>query len=451
MLPFAAALQLIALTSVIQDQPATAIVGATIVEGTGAPPLKDGVVVVRNGRILAVGPKDQIDVPPDARRINAVGKWLIPGLIDMHVHLDEVITPSTFVLFGVTSVRDVGSRLVTLQRLRARESKGEAIPRLYWMGRNIDEGKPSWWGAVAVKRPKDVSALLDDMEKQGVDGVKLYVNAGPKVTKAVIQDAHKRGWPVTGHLSKTRPSQAAEMGIDNLEHVSTLLQELRPVARQSSLGFAASFRGVPRVDLGGTAAARLVRILRRNQMTVTPTLIASLLPVEGEKAATDRYSGIVGVPRGWRAYWTSSYWSFMSTKGWKRIDFSNARLAQVKYSQMLGKLYRAGVPIIAGTDTPAPWVLPGAGLLVEMELMVRAGMTPSDVLRSATGRAADILHKSRDVGTIRTGRIADMILLDADPVADIRNLRRIHSVFLGGKEIDRNKLRTLLKNAAKHP
>jgi len=100
--------------------------------------------------------------------IDAVGKWLIPGLIDMHVHLDEVITPGTFVLFGVTSVRDVGSRLVTLERLRSRSRRAKSFPGFNWMGRNIDEGKPSWWGAVAVKGSAEVPALMDDMAKQGV-------------------------------------------------------------------------------------------------------------------------------------------------------------------------------------------------------------------------------------------------------------------------------------------
>src|SRR5262249_3611694 len=159
--------------------------------------------------------------------------------------------------------------------------KGEVIPHLYWMGRNIDEGKTSWWGAVAVKDAKEVAALLDDMAKQGVDGVKLYVNAGPKVTKAVINEAHKRGWPGTGHLSNTYPSQAAAMGIDNLEHVSTLLQELRSPAKRPMLGFAAGFQGVPEVDLSGPKAKRLIQSLRRHKVAITPTLITSLLPVEG--------------------------------------------------------------------------------------------------------------------------------------------------------------------------
>jgi len=129
----------------------------------------------------------------------------------------------------------------------------------------------------------------------------------------------------------------------------------------------------------------------------------------------------------------------MSTKGWTAKDFGNARKAQAKYSQMLGKLYQAGVPIIAGTDTPAPWVLPGAGTLVEMELMVKAGMTPMSVcdLRLDEPRRSCIGPQMLE--TIRAGRYADMVLLNADPLVDIRNLRRIRSVLLGGREVDRGK------------
>jgi imidazolonepropionase-like amidohydrolase len=422
-------------------EPVLAITGGTVIDGTGAPPLQNGVIIVRGKRIAFVGPKDKAVIPPEARQIDATGKWIIPGLIDMHVHLDEDLSPGAFVLFGVTSVRDVGSRLVTVQQLRSRAAKGETMPRIYWMGRNIDQGKPSWWGAVAVNGAEDVSSLLEDMNRQGVDGVKLYIRSGPKVTQAVIKEAHRRGWPVTAHLEDTRPIDAARFGIDNLEHISTLFVGIKKRPKTGKAGYAVGFTGVGEVDLAGPQIRNLIATLKKKHVAVTPTLTVSIMPVEGEKAAADIYKGWAKIPSGWSSYWKTDYWSFISTKGWSAGDYRTARQAGEKYRRLVGKLERTGVSIIAGTDTPAPWVLPGAGLVHELELLVQSGLSPMSALRAATGRAAEVLRKSADVGTIRVGRIADLVVLGADPLRDIHNLRKVEAVYQGGREVDLEKLR----------
>lgn len=427
--------------------PPIAIVGATILDGTGRPPVRNGVVVIRNGRFVAVGAREHVPIPSDARRVDAHGKWLVPGLIDMHVHIDEVLTPGAFVLYGVTSVRDVGSNGTTMAALRARATQGEILPRRYWMGRNIDEGKPSWWGAVAVQGPAEVPALLDAMQKEGVDGVKLYVRARPDVAHAVISEAHRRHLPVTAHLHDTLPSTVAEMGIDNLEHVTTLFEELRTLPPNTPEGYQTTFVGISGVDLNGPKAQHLIKTLHKHHVAVTPTLAVALLPVAGEQGAAATYGGWATVPDGWRRFWNDPYWDFIATKGWTPQDFEQARLAKTKFMDLVKNLHKSGVPIIAGTDTPAPWVLPGAGLLAELELLVESGLSSSDALQAATGRAAEVLHKSADVGTIRPGRHADLLLLDADPLTDIRNLHHLSAVYMSGKEIDRTALRKLFDAA----
>jgi len=447
LLPLLAALALLKPGVAPASEPPLAIVGATVLDGTGGPPLPDAVVLIRDGHFTAVGPRTRVKIPPNARQVDGAGKWLIPGLIDMHVHLDEVLTPGAFVLYGVTSVRDVGSRLETIQALRTRAARGEGMPRLYWMGQNIDQGAPSWWGAVAVKGPEEVPALLDTMQQQGVDGVKLYVRAKPDVSRAVIAEAHRRHWPVTGHLDDTLPSVAAGFGIDNLEHVTTLFQELRGPLANAPEGYSKTFMGVAEVDLQGQVATRLLTALVRHHVAITPTLTVALLPAEGERSADITYGDWAAVPDGWRRYWHDPYWDFIGTRDWTPDDYARARAARAPFLKFVGMLDRAGVPIIAGTDTPAPWVLPGAGLLTELELLVEAGLTPNKALLAATGRAADILHKSADVGTIRKGRYADCILLDADPLQDIRNLHRIRAVYQGGKESDLPALQRAFQNA----
>jgi len=342
-----------------------ALVGARLFDGTGAPVTPDGVVVVQDGRITAVGPRDRVAVPESARRIDAQGKWLLPGLIDLHVHLDEVLTPGAFPLFGVTSIRDVGSRLVTLQRLRARATSGETMPRLFWMGRNIDEGMPSWSGAVAVKGPEEVPALLADMqERQGVDGVKLYVDARPDVARAVIAEAHRRHLPVTGHLDATPPSVAARFGIDNLEHVFTLFSaELSHDRAKRATGMRKAYAGAGEVALDSPPARRLIDTLAAHRVAVTATLSVSVMPVAGEAKANGVYGGWADVPASWRTYWKSPYWTFLQPLGWKAADFRAAERACAAFRRMVALLDKAGIPLVAGTDTPAPWVLPGAGLV----------------------------------------------------------------------------------------
>ncbi len=416
----------------------TAIVGATLIDGSGSSPLADSVVLFQGERITAVGERAKVTIPPNTHVVDGHDKWLIPGLIDMHVHLDEVITPEMFARFGVTSVRDMGSRLVTIQRWRSMRSHGKQVPHVYWMGRNIDEGKPSWWGAVAVKNAHEVPALIDDMARQGVDGVKVYVNAGPNVTAAVIREAHLRGWPVSAHLNNTMPSQAAEMGIDNLEHVSQLFIELKTKSSSTTdSGYGSGFEGVPNVDLAGHKTRHLISELVRHKVAITPTLTASILPVLGERGTAPLYTGWSPVPAEWKREWARPYWSFLTPIAWDAKRYKTAEMAGKKYREMVGMLYRSGVPLIAGTDTPAPWVLPGAGLLVELQLMVGAGVPAAEVLHAATGRAADVLHRADDVGEVVPGRIADIVLLAADPLKDIRNLRKIDAVYMNGLQLQR--------------
>jgi imidazolonepropionase-like amidohydrolase len=420
-----------------------AITGATLFDGTGAAPLPDAVLLVRSGHVAAAGPRHTVIIPDGATIVDAAKQWLIPGLIDLHVHLDEDLTPGAFPLFGVTSVRDVGSRLVTLQKLRARAARGEVMPGLFWMGRNIDEGKPSWSGAVAVKGTGDVPALLADMqERQGVDGVKLYGTVRPGIAKAVIDEAHRRRLPVTGHLGETTPEKAAQLGIDNLEHISTLFTaQLSRDAAKKAAGTRKSHAGVSAVDLDSPQVRRLIETLARHKVAVTPTLSVSLMPMAGERNADRIYRGWADVPGGWRSYWKDAYWSFLQPLGWTAADYRTREQANEKFVRMVGLLEAAGVPIVAGTDSPAPWVLPGAGLIHELELLVQAGLSPRSALLAATGRAANVLRKTGEVGTLVPGARADFLLLPADPLKDIRALRKLSAVYQNGQQVDRTTAR----------
>lgn len=408
-----------------------AIVGGTLITGLDDAPIRDSAVIFENGRINFAGKLAGAPIPHNAQIVDAKDRWLIPGLIDMHVHLDEVITPEMFIKFGVTSVRDVGSRLMTIQRWRAMHS----VPHIFWMGRNIDQGTPSWWGAVAVNGPAQVPDLLEGMVNQGVDGFKLYVNAGPDVARAVIEHAHERGMPVTAHPGKTSPKRLSEDGIDNIEHVSQLFLDLSNASPSANLGYFAGYKRASEVEIQGPRTKALVTTLKANHTAITPTLTVSIMPLNMNE--TRRYAGWGAVPARWRDEWNRSYWDFISTKGWTTKQKLAASAACANYRKLVTLLYRAGVPLIAGTDTPAPNVLPGAGLLVELELMGECGIPPMELIRSATSRSAVVLRREDDVGAIAAGRCADILILRADPTKNIKFLHSIETVYHDGHRVIR--------------
>jgi imidazolonepropionase-like amidohydrolase len=412
-------------------------------------------MLVHSGRVVAVGPRCAANAGADVRRLDAGGRWLLPGLIDLHVHLDEVITPGAFPLFGVTSVRDCGSRLVTMQKLHARAARGEGMPRLFWLGRNIDETTPSWSGAVAVAGPAQVPALLDDMGRQGVDGAKLYVNARADVGAAVIDGAHRRGWPVTGHLDALDPAVAADLGIDGLEHAFTLFSAgICHTDAKHAAGMRKPYAGAGDVDLDAPPARRMVAALARagrRPVTLTATLTVSVMPLLSEREVASVYAGWADVPPGWRTYWKDAYWSFLQPAGWTGADLRTAARANRAFVAMVRRLDAAGVPIGAGTDTPAPGVLPGAGLVRELELLVAAGLPPRTALLGATGHAAAALRRVGIVGTLTPGARADFILVDGNPLDDIRAMRRLGAVYQNGAEVDRKALRAAFDSVAAPP
>jgi imidazolonepropionase-like amidohydrolase len=443
---------LVALCSGLIQQPPAApnppftevVIGANLIDGTGTAPVLNSVVLIEDGRIKAVGKVDgdhfltlagePLELPSGTVRLFAKGKWIIPGLIDSHVHIDEVMDPAEFTKYGVTTVRDVGSRLGSIQKLKKLASQFPRYPNVWWMGRNIDESKPSWWGAVAAKNVADVSRIIDEMDRQGVDGVKLYVNAGPAVTAEVIKQAHDKGWPVTAHLKKTSPLQAVLAGIDNLEHIATLFPQFEPKsATKLEDNWYAGYARAATADPGCEEAKALLKFMVRRGTVLTPTFVSSSLPVLGKAEAEKAYG--FEIPDLWLTEWKRPYWDFMKPVGWSRAQTATAKLAIWNYTDYLHMAIKAHVPMIAGTDTPAPFVLPGASLLVELETLVKDGMPPIEAIHCATGRPAALMHRDDELGVLKAGRQADFVLINGNPLVHFSDIHRIAGVYRKGVRV----------------
>lgn len=411
----------------------TAMINVTVWDGSQT--ISPGFVLWEGGTITSVGRADVVRFSSSVKLIDGGGGWFIPGLIDLHVHVDEVKTPDLFVRYGVTSVRDMGSSPKVVADWRRRWRTGDKRPYVYWMGRNIDTGKPSWWEAVAVKKPAEVPALLEHLRKLGADGFKLYVNADRGTTEAVIDYARWMGLPVTAHHETIFASELLRLGISGIEHAHCMLHELLPsrprIDEKRKSGYLRVFAGFDRLSTGDERVRRLMELAYATSVVWTPTLsLYDIPPWWKSKSPAD-----VSIPAGWRAEWSRPYWDFISTRGWMPADFDTAQRAVEVYKRFMREAHAQGVLIGAGTDTPAPGLLPGAALHHELRLLAVCGFSPEDALRAATVIAAKALRREGKVGVLQSGARADMVLLEKSPLERVENLLAIRKVYLQGREV----------------
>lgn len=411
----------------------TAIVNVTV--WTGSQTISPGFVLWEGETITDVGRADTVRFSSSVKLIDGRGGWLIPGLIDLHVHVDEVKTPDLFLRYGVTSVRDMGSSPKVIAEWRTRWRRGEPRPYVYWTGRNIDTGKPSWWEAVAVKKVTDVPGLLEHLRKLGADGFKLYVNADRATAEAVIAYARWKALPVTAHHETLSASELLRLGIHGIEHAHCLLHELLPsrprMDEKRKSSYLRLFAGFERLSTEGDRVRRLMELAYATSVVWTPTLCLYDLPRRWRQASP---AG-VSLPAEWRAEWSRNYWDFLSTRGWTDADYRTAQRAVEVYQRFVREAKRYRVLVGAGTDTPAPGVLPGAALHHELRLLAGCGFTPEEALRAATVVAARALRLDGKVGVLQPGARADMVLLARNPLERVENVMAIRAVYVRGREL----------------
>lgn len=398
-----------------------AITGATLIDGTGAAPVRDAVVVVRDGRIVAAGPRARVAVPAGARVLDARGKFVIPGLWDMHAHFAQVEWGPIYLAAGVTTVRDVGNELEFIRAARDAVRDGRGVgPRLLVAGVVDGDGRIAI-GVQRVRTAAEARAWVRRYHDAGFQQIKIYSSMSVEMIRAVAQEAHRLGMTVTGHVPQGLDAfQAVEAGMDQLNHATYVVNILRP----TPAGPPAPGDTLP-LDLTTPQARRAIAFLKEHGTVVDPTLTVYELFTHPARIPFSRYEpGIVKVAPELSA-------------GLNSIGAPPEReaVARARFERMVDAvraLHRAGVTIVAGTDQ----TVPGHSLHRELELYVRAGMTPMEALQSATLVPARVMGMGRETGTVQPGKAADLVLLDADPLANITNTRRIHAVVAGGRVYD---------------
>ncbi len=428
-----------------------------------------GAIVVAGGRIVAVTPAGDPGpaLAPD-HVIDARGRYVIPGLIDAHVHLVHVLrdyqvtADEIFPLFlahGVTTLRDVGDEIVAQRLLQKHAEAHPGTAPQVFLGSPLVDGRPPYhpYISVPITDPAKVPAFVDEMSAWGVRTFKLYVGTDRAVGQAVIREAHRHGRWVTAHLAwGYRAQDAVEDGIDSIEHIGSILEFILPPetprwpppaerAAFSAPELAARERAIlevkARLDLGAPRVTELVTALARHHVAVSPTLVVyrnwMLLRDRPEVLENPDLREVPArVLDGWRR---SARYAALDPAT------QDLRLRQfAKLQELTRQLHQAGVELLAGTDTPVQFCPPGASMHQELELLVAAGLSPAAALTAATVNNARTLDQTGKLGTLEAGAAADLVILEADPLADIRNTRKILQVVHAGIVTDPAALRRLV-------
>ncbi|AOH35777.1 amidohydrolase family protein [Luteimonas sp. JM171] len=393
-----------------------------------------------------------------ARTVELQGRYLTPGLIDMHAHLtlgpmeikrergravmqalpDDGIAEHNarrLVAFGVTTIRNPGGDLAAAARYEARLAKGELVgPESFNAGPVINNAELPGLATVA-RNAEEVEQVVHAQVEAGADWIKLYTGLSPELLKAGIDAAHRHGRPAVAHLESIAWPDALQMGLDGIVHLMPLSPDLltpeqrtawQATARGSTYSF---FEWWEHFDPEGPQAEKLVAAYQQHRPVFDATLVAfhAAFVQDQDNAYKDdaRRHAHPTLLAHWNEWFTFAI-------GWKPEDFQRARAVWPKVQRMAARLYATDARMTLGTDMSNPWIAPGISLHREMQLLAEAGVSNERLLLAATRNAADALGAGDRLGRIAAGFEADLLVLDANPLEDIQHTRDIHAVVLDG-------------------
>jgi imidazolonepropionase-like amidohydrolase len=437
----------------------------TVIDVTGGPAQPDRTVVISDGHIIEIGESAKTVVPKDSQVVEAKGKFLIPGLWDMHVHWFDKNYLPLFIANGVTGVRQMWGNPELQQQRKEIEKTALLGPRMIIASALVDGPKPLWPGSISAATEAEGRLAVTQAKQDGADFVKVYSFLPREAYFAIAEEAKKQAIPFAGHVpfgvSVDEASDAGQKSIEHLagmfESCSSRAEELHKMAKEDLADMIATGRpdltGGPRYHAAGhllldsysaEECAAVFAHLKKNATWICPTLVLfrTMALVDDPSLLKDPRAKYM--PRQVRESWDPKT-NFLLKMGASDVAYVKEQFR--RDLEIVAGLDHAGVGIIAGTDMLIPYGLPGFGLHDELALYVQAGLTPLAALQTATYNPARFLEKDKEMGTIEKGKIADLVLLDANPLEDIKNTTKIAAVVYGGKLFPKTSLDAMLSDA----
>jgi imidazolonepropionase-like amidohydrolase len=445
------------------------IAHATVIDPATGSIRADQTVVIAGGRIQRVVPSANYQSEKGARIIEARGKYLIPGLWDMHVHMagisadpnwsKKVILP-LLTAMGITGVRDMGGDLTVLQQWRDEIEKRQLLgPHIITGGPMLMSGGRSTPEQIPIKDAKEARAAVKSLKQQGVDFIKIIDLPSQEAFYAMADEAKRQSLPFVGHVPPVvTASEASDAGMRSIEHIvysnlemdcSAREEELRAAERAARAtheeGTSAKLLQEAMTSYNAEKAATLWERFRRNRTWLVPTLV-SIEALSRHNAGPEMQAKdprLEYVPDSLRREWDprkpENRFSEGEQQWWAQQYINDGKLTTA--------MHNAGVALLAGSDSLDRYVFPGFALHRELELLNEAGLTPLEALQTATRNPARFLEREKDTGTIREGAQADLVLLEGNPLEKISNTTRIAAVIRDGVYLDRTALDKLLTQA----
>lgn len=444
----------------------------TVIDMTGAAPKPDRTVVITGNRITTIGRTGEVPIPRDAQLIDATGRFLIPGLWDMHVHalrkerVDNFLP--LFVANGITGVRDIGTTadgFAALGQLRQEIASGTRIgPRIIAAGRILDGAKPAVpENSIPFANPTEAREAVRFLKQAGANFIKVYDGVPRDSYFAIVAEAKKLNIPFVGHVPNEITSiEASDAGQKSIEHLGTILRDcsmLEPEIVEERVNAIIRSNDKPngpslipvriaartKIQLATYSRPKCEQLFARfvkNGTWHVPTLMIKQISAFVDPA------NLKNDPR-------MKYISPDSLERWKPennrfLKYLTPEIIETrkqlyrKEVELVGAMHRAGVKFMAGTDVPGLYMYPGFSLHDELELLVQAGFTSMEALKTVTYNPAAFLGELNSHGTVQSGKVANLVLLDSNPLENIANTKRIAAVVLNGHYLSREKLDGLL-------
>src|SRR5580658_7164928 len=380
-----------------------ALVGGTLIDGTGSDPVPDSVVVIEKGRIVEAGPKSRVKIPSGAQKVDVRGKTILPGLWDMHAHFEQVEWGPIYLAAGATTVRDCGNELEFITAVRDAIANGRGLgPRILAAG-IVDGDGPLALGVERVNNAAQAKEWVDRYHDLGFQQIKIYSSVKLANVEAITAEAHRLGMTVTGHIPEGMNAyQGVEAGMDQINHIQYVADIMRkPVPPNSKR--VDRIEAAANIDLSSPESQRAIEFLKLHGTVIDPTLVVfESFTVGPDRPLASLEPGVTKV---------APELAEQFAGGGVPPEFRDAIRRQFsKYVAIVGALHRAGIPIVVGTDQ----TVPGHSLYREMELYVEAGFTPMEAIQSATIVPARVMKQDAESGTIEPGKRADLILVEGN-------------------------------------